>query len=166
MKIIFTIIISSIFLSCSNNAAIDKPAKAKPVNTDTTHNLKDTKASDDNSLNPNSAFFTEKKLYQKHKLIYASKLKNRDYQLFANLVNPDSSKYPWSANSLSIFKNGKKVNELYEEDLKLTFDMLTDFAWSEISASPILMDKNKEIIRLDIGQYPTAPGDEIIAYQM
>ena len=167
IKIIYTILVTWLFFSCSNKTPIDKQQQnvnKKAESSESNISLKDSNSTNDSISDQKPSITFDGNLYHKNQLIHSANVRNSHYQLFAGLVIPDTTKsYTWSTSSLSVFKNGEKQRELYKEDLILSLAELQDFSTCEINATLLYGDETKQVIRIDMGQYPTAPGDETIS---
>jgi hypothetical protein len=131
---------------------------------DSTISLKDSITTND-SLSYQESYITyDGSLYHKSQLIHSFNINNNHFQLFSNLVNPDTSKdFSWSASSLSVYKNNKEQTTLYTEDLTRQLADLEDGSTNEINATTLYGDETKQVIRIDMNQYPSAPGIETIS---
>ncbi|MFL2569383.1 MAG: hypothetical protein ACJ0QH_01595 [Flavobacteriales bacterium] len=97
-------------------------------------------------------------LNKKLRLIKKVDVNNTNYQLYENLVffGHDTINASRTTESLSIFKNGTFVKELYKDKLLIDFERFNEISFQTTIAS----DENKVILMLDIESIPSAPGQQ------
>ena len=101
-------------------------------------------------------------LNKKMRLIKNIDINNTSYQLYENLVffGHDTINTTRTTESISIFKNGTFIQELYKDKLIINLERVNVVSFQTAIAS----DDNKEILMLDIEFSPSAPGFQTKAF--